>query len=101
MQNYTELLNNAPDHLSEEFLQYLRDNNPVIEEDTYFLIIENCKHHSPEKPYYTAFWKLGESYRDTDKLARLTFLDRHPEWEVTKRKKADQSVKRWHCHLIQ
>lgn len=51
------LLLNAPDHLSAEFITYLRENNVVIHEDAHWLVIENCKYHTTERAWHTAFWK--------------------------------------------
>jgi len=40
-----DLLDKAPkDHMSEEFLQFLRENNKVIYEDIFWLVIANCKY---------------------------------------------------------
>jgi hypothetical protein len=51
-EQYQELLKTAPaDHFSDEFIQFLRDNNEVVEEIENWLIIKNCKNEND----YTAF----------------------------------------------
>lgn len=51
------LLLNAPPHESPEFITYLREHNVVLFEDDDWILIENCKYHKPDRPWYTAFTK--------------------------------------------
>lgn len=82
-------LENAPkDHHSEEFLQYLRENNEVVTEVFDWLVIKNCKY-----PWLTAFAKI-----DTPNLFPLMELYGQYEWRVKPANK--RTVKRFHIHLI-
>ena len=60
------LLKNAPPHDSPEFIEYLRKNNPVVYEDSSWLVIENCKYHHPDLVWYTAFAKRGAGLFEID-----------------------------------
>jgi len=95
------LLEQAPkDHKSEEFLQFLRDNNEVIAENSTWLVIRNCKYDKPEKRWYTAFLKAPLLPRGTPYayLGSLTFLGfDHLTWLIKAPK--DRSVKRFHVHM--
>lgn len=92
-----ELLEKAPkDHLSDEFLEFLRKNNKVVWEDEYWLIIENCKYHSKEKPWLTAFSK-----NEVVPFHALSiFFRKYADWEWLKKAANKQTVKRFHIHLI-
>jgi hypothetical protein len=93
------LLQKAPRHDSPEFIDYLRDNNKVVHESHNWIIIENCKYHTPEKPWLTAFYKhVGEHSALLD-LSWLGFL--FWDWEWLKKAKSKQTVRRFHIHLIQ
>lgn len=87
------LLENAPPHLSPDFIGYLRDNNVVVHKNSHWIVIENCKYHTPERLWYTAFAKKWES--DFEHLAMFD----HLEWK--KKAAADQTVKRFHIHLYE
>lgn len=92
-----ELLEKSPkDHNSPEFLDFLRDNNVVISETDNWLIIENCKYHTKEKPHYTAFFvsdlPLGMSI--------VELQNRFPDFDLLIKAPKRQSVKRFHIHLI-
>lgn len=101
------LLEKAPKQDSPEFIDFLRNNNVVIWENDQWIVIENCKYHKPEAPWYTAFWKglnpipyrateLKEWYDDVD-ILWYEFGD----YEWRKKKPSDQTVpKRFHIHLI-
>lgn len=83
-------LENAPkDHLSPEFLDYLRKENEVLWESEDWLTIRNCKYGWP-----TAFAKINNP-----SLIRLITEYGHLEWKVKPEK--DRSVKRFHIHFIQ
>lgn len=82
-------LEKAPkDHHSEEFLQFLRDNNEVLWEDEEWLTIKNCKYNWP-----TCFTKI-----DTPNLFPLIARYKNNEWRVKPREK--RTVERFHIHII-
>lgn len=83
------LLENAPaDHNSHEFLQYLRDNNPILWENRDWLVIENCKYGWP-----TAFAK---NY--TVEMQPLVERYGQYEWKVKPANK--RTVGRFHIHIL-
>lgn len=108
--NYEELLAAAPSHDSEAFLVYLRENNKVVFDNDQWLVIENFKYHTQEKPWYTAFHKnrvqlisaghgniiehTPEWWEDVDIL-----WYQWPDWVWLKKSAEDQSVKRFHIHI--
>lgn len=95
---YEQLLAEAPDHMSDEFLQYLRDNNVVVTEVSHWLIIENCKYHTKERPYYTAFFKPALdilTIADLKELGHAVF-----NMDMLIKASARRTVKRFHVHLI-
>lgn len=92
------LLKIAPPHDSPQFIDFLRTHNNVFWENDQWIVIENCKYHTPEKPWYTAFWKGNsplEWYMDADILWHV-----FGEWEWLKKSKSKQTVRRFHIHLI-
>ena len=94
------LLEQAPkDHMSEEFLQFLRDNNEVIEETPWWLVVANCKYDTPEKRWYTAFFKHGIGWNAFDEMRFLYPRFGHLNWLIKAPK--DRSVKRFHVHLTE
>jgi len=102
---YDQLLSGTPDHKSPLFLQFLRDNNTVILETGEWLVIENYKYHTPESPWYTAFWK-GHKCDDlqceawwTD-IDELWYHDDWADWEWLKKPVSKQTVKRFHIHIF-
>jgi len=90
---YQEILKSVPAHGSEKFLEYLRDNNRVVHENCDWLIIENIKYNSPDRPWHTAFWKHNYYPRFWD----LPFS--YFEWTWLKKSADKQSIKRFHIHL--
>ena len=96
-----ELLEKAPkDHLSDEFLQFLRENNEVIEENDLWLIVANCKYDTPGKRWYTAFWKPAKiRMAPMSSLGYLSEAYGHLTWLIKAPK--DRSVKRFHVHLYE
>lgn len=96
---YQDLLKTAPeDHFSEEFIDFLRTRNEVVEETENWLIIKNCKNEND----YTAFWKM-EGYRNYTLLAYgnlMQLLKKYEdrEWKIKAPHK--RSVKLFHVHLI-
>lgn len=98
---YDELLAGAPEHDSEAFLQYLRDNNTVVFEGPNWLIIENFKYHSAERPWLTVFWKHTQQMKNSLQFSvgLMNVLEQYPDWTWLKKTAEDQSVKRFHIHI--
>lgn len=98
---YKRLLSKAPkDHMSPEFLQFLRDNNKIVKEGKNWLIIENIKYHTEKNPHHTAFYKPVGKTKSKRFLFVLLFLHHYKDWEWRKKKAEEQTVKRFHIHLI-
>jgi hypothetical protein len=97
-EQYEGILDVAPpDHNSEEFLQFLRDNNVVVLETPEWLVIENVKYHTPELPWYTAFDKGIDKVIDF----RLQMLQwEFPEYRYIVNSVYARTVKRFHVHLL-
>lgn len=96
MKDYNTLLANAPAHDTPEFLQYLRDNNKVVAENEAWLVIENYKYHTPEKPWLTAFYKHApHSALNALSWLGYAFMD----WNWLKKSADKQTVKRFHIHI--
>lgn len=89
MKDYDKLLTDAPEHSSDEFLDYIRANNPVLYEDGEFVVIKNIKYGWP-----TAFAK-SPTPRFTER-----FLELYGDYEWLKKPADKQTVKRFHIHLI-
>lgn len=108
MKSYEKLLRGAPEHTSPEFIDYLRENNKVVEEDNTWIVIENFKYHTEKKPWLTAFWKGdndGTCYSSDfaiplADLACSILLYKYRDWEWLKKADSKQTVKRFHIHLI-
>lgn len=97
-EQYEGILNSAPpDHNSEEFLDFLRNNNVVILETFDWLVIENVKYHKEELPWYTAFYK-GEDKVIDYALQQLQW--EFPEYRYMLNSVFARSVKRLHIHLF-
>jgi len=97
-EQYEGILNVAPpDHNSEEFLQFLRENNVVILETPEWLVIENVKYNTPELPWYTAFDKGVDKIIDY----RLMMLQHDfPEFRYLINSVYTTTIKRFHIHLF-
>lgn len=93
---YEELLKNAPEHTSEAFLEYLRRFNKIVFENEEWLVIENFKYHTPEKPWYTAFAKSME----TDPAMIESLGEEFGECDLLIKSGRRRSVRRFHVHLI-
>ena len=85
---YETLLANAPDHLSPEFLEYLKEHNEVVFDDDSFLAVKNVKYG-----WTTAFAKTEDP-----RLDGLIVLYGDYEWRV--KPKSKRTVKRFHIHII-
>jgi hypothetical protein len=90
------LLKKAPPHNTPEFIDFLRENNVVVQEDNHWIVIENCKYHTKEKPWLTAFHKGHDHWTDC-----IHHLMDYIDWEWLKKAKSKQTVERFHIHLIQ
>lgn len=96
------LLEKAPkDHFSEEFIDFLRDNNEVIDESECWIMIANCKYDTPEKRHYTCFPKVN-SCRFYEGILPMRLFEKHcMGWEILVKREEERTVKLWHCHFIQ
>jgi len=91
--SYETLLANAPDQTTDDFLVYLRTNNKIVYEDKNWLVIENCKYNTPERPWHTAFHKHGV-------MSFKSLITRYWTWEWLKKAKESQTVpNRFHIHF--
>lgn len=97
-----EILPNLPDHMSDKFIDYLRDNNVVVEETDTYIIIENIKYHTPENPCHTLFLKEEPSVFDMKILVTfVSFLrDKYDDWTMVRWKADERSIKRFHVHFF-
>lgn len=110
--SYQKLLEKAPAHDSEEFIDFLKLNNTVVWENPQWIVVENFKYHTPDRPWYTAFWKgpvysipEGKSYADSpEKTEWYNDIDilwyEFGDFEWLKKAKSDQTINRFHIHLI-
>ena len=87
------LLLDAPAHGLPAFIDYLREKNVVVFENESWIIIENCKYHTPERPWLTAFAKTPHDIPDLGSLS--AWID----WEWKKKSSKAQTVKRFHIHM--
>ena len=95
-QAYEELLAKAPQHSSPSFITFLRENNKVMKETDYYIIIENIKYSTPERPFYTIFSK---NHPDSE-YAIISYLTvKFPKHEWLKKDESRQTVKRFHIHF--
>lgn len=97
-----EILPNLPDHLSPEFIKYLRENNVVVEENEIYIIIENIKYHTPENPCHTLFLKNEPNIFELKTI--MTFIaftrDKYNDWTMVRWKASERSIKRFHVHFF-
>lgn len=110
-EQYQERLRECPPPDSVQFLDYLRANNRVVDENDIWLLIENCKYHTREKGYYTAFLKPQMKYArvtpnmlfpsEWSSLFRL-YQKYAGGWEFVIKAELQQSIRtRFHVHFIQ
>ena len=98
LEQYQKILTSAPpDHMSEEFITFLRSTSVVINETPDWLVIENVKYHTEELPWYTAFDLKPENTMEY-KIQLLQW--EHPEYKIIIHPIIIRSVKRFHVHLI-
>ena len=102
---YFELKHAPEDHLSEDFIDYLREINTVVFELNKWLVIENCKYHREDgrRGWWTAFYKEPiEHHSDISAYQLGKLFDAMPlSWEVRIKKKTDRSVRLAHIHFIE
>lgn len=107
--NYEKLLDDAPDHMSDEFLEYLKRFNRIVWENDQWLVIENFKYHDAQSPWYTAFHKpkaKGDRFytnASTEWWDDIDILDsefRNKGFDLLIKATDRQSVRRAHIHLI-
>ncbi len=97
--NYETLLKNAPKHDTPEFLVYLMNNNTVVKMTTCWLIIENCKYHTPDQPWYTAFAMDNSNYVSAYSMEEL-FKNVPDGWCLMKKTEDKRTIGRLHYHLF-
>ncbi len=107
---YLERLREAPDSEDAKFIDYLRNNNVVIAEDNYWILIENCKYHKAKKKHYTAFLKANTNYEririelvlPAEFRALIRMYQAHSYgWEFKIKSFSNQSIPRFHVHFIE
>jgi len=97
-EEYQEFLKTVPeDHFSDEFIQFLRDNNEVVEETYDWLIIKNVKDLND----YTAFF-VGPNLKKSwgAFLVSLPELEHYKDREWIIKAPHKRSVQLFHVHLI-
>ena len=96
-EEYKAVQDTAPgDHHSDEYVEYLR-KSPVVIETKEWLVVENIKYHTEEKPWYTAFLLCPDMTLEyTIQMLKWEF----PEYRMIINPTLTQSVKRYHIHLI-
>lgn len=82
------LLERAPAHRDPAFIDFLRENNPVLHETEEWIVITNCKYGYP-----TAFAKV-----DNPSINFLIGLYGQYEWRVKPINK--RTVDRFHIHIL-
>lgn len=97
-EQYQKVLDSAPpDHMSEEFLLFLKTSSKVILETPDWLVVENIKYHTEELPWYTAFAVKSDMTLEYS-LQQLQW--ELPEYKIIIHPVMIRSVKRFHVHLI-
>jgi len=93
-----EILPNLPDHMSDKFIDYLRDKNVVVEETDTYIAIENIKYHTPERPWITLFLKDATGSGEGKVLEEA--LKKYDDWTMVRWKASERSIKRSHLHFF-
>lgn len=96
------MLQEAPkDHYSKEFVNFLRNKNVVVWENTNWLIIENCKYHTPERKWWTAFFIHPElRIPEREHLGSLVYYMPY-DMALMVKDTSKRSVARWHAHIFE
>lgn len=98
------LYEEAPPSYGEDFLPYLKQNNVVVSETRYWVVIENTKYHKPNFPHYTVFCKrYAESWGDfsTEELTELKqMLQDYADWMKYENAAEYKTIHRFHMHIV-
>jgi len=102
-EDYQKLVKEAPqDHLSDEFIMFLANNNEVVALLKNWIIIKNCKHHRDSRTWYTAFAfnhaLSGMFLQNVDWEDLMVWIPRG--MAVMVRKEEDRSIDRFHAHIF-
>lgn len=95
-EDYEKRLVEAPAHDSPRFITWLCENNKVLRKTDYYVLIENCKYHTEEKPHYTIF---STNHPDSEWCIFQYLSVRFIKWEWLKKDEDRQTIKRFHIHL--
>jgi len=103
-QDYQTLLAKAPrDHFSKEFQLFLVNNNRVRFMDYKWIVIENCKYHTKQNDWLTAFYIGSFGLSNDEEQEALTelreILLEFPDREILIKAPIKRSVKLFHVHL--
>lgn len=108
---YSNRLRECPAYDTPEFIDYLRQNNKVVDENSTWILIENCKYHKPDSGYYTAFFKPETKYRNitpnllfpTEWSSLFRMYQKYSSgWEFCIKADFDKSIRtRFHIHFIE
>ena len=91
------LLKQAPkNHMSAEFIDFVRANNTVILETPAWIVVENCKYHTKKRRHYTAFYKYLYGIEDCLDV----ILKKFPDMLAYINPPQKRSVRRFHIHFI-
>lgn len=96
-EEYQKFLEPAPYHNSEEFISFLRDNNTVVHEDDSWIVVENIKYHTKEKPWLTAFLINQDGAVDASSQLAEHFGSTH---RIMLQPPSLRSIQRFHVHLL-
>lgn len=100
---YQKLLDAPSDHLSPEFIEYIRKENVVVAENDEWILIENCKYHNKKSHngWYTAFVKSDTMSGDVW-MSLMDLYNKHAwGWEMLVKREGSRSVRRYHVHFIE
>lgn len=96
--NYEELLENAPDHLSNDFILYLVNNNKLVKVLNSWLVIENCKYHNENRTWWTAFY-IGKGALPTYRDIGILFTAFPEGMAIFQNPENERTIKRTHYHV--
>lgn len=109
LKEYGNLLDRMPAEESEEWWGWLIDNNTVVYEGKYWILIENVKYHELTNPHYTLFPKdfcETETELSSKELKeRSHILDKYHGWYyyrngVDFREGRGVTLRRLHYHIV-
>lgn len=101
-EKYQEFLKTAPtDHFSNEFVEFLRNNNEVVEFYDGWLVVKNIKYGGDWLTAFYVDWRFeGEDFNRTSALTNCWKLLKNygdREWLIKAPHK--RSVKLFHVHM--